>query len=161
MMKSSGTWYFVVSANFFDNHISPGLADRRSRDSDEDRVKKATRGRQGAAGAATTKNTVIYKSDKSTEEVKVFLQRERDAAVATNPTYDAEGKCTTEFTTKATYRIITVNIAGDASSRSPSDVTTVEQAFKFSIAKYPDKKVRIVHFAGAATAAASGGRERK
>lgn len=142
MASHRDTWYYMVSANFYTNHVGEDFVGRANQKAAQQSVSamKGVRGRQGAQGAKTTRSTMVYSPTK--EAIKILLNAELQAKKATfdRAAKDGDGFLAGHFTTTARYSIVTTELSGAEEC--------VEAQFEYGVAKFPDGRYRITHFAG-------------
>jgi hypothetical protein len=148
MSSQNNTWYYMVSANFYTNHVgevtvsSGKSAKKKDADAYEkqlDEAMKGVRGRQGAKGAKTSVSTMIFAP---AEALKIALIKELSTRKKQyeDAGRDNEGRVKVEFTTADSYTLLTAELNGE--------VQVVSSRFEYGVCFYPDKKFRITHFAG-------------
>lgn len=142
MHSPKETWYYMVSANFYTNHVGEDFAGRANQKAAQQSTAamKGVRGRQGAAGATTNRSTMVYSATK--DSLKMMLNAEIRSRLAEwkSAVRDGEGRLAGHYTTSAAYSIVTSELTGEE--------TAVEARFEYGVACYPDGRYRIVHFAG-------------
>jgi len=142
MLKSMGTFYYMVSANFYTNHVGEDFGGRKNKKlaKQSESAQKGVRGRQGAAGAATNRSSMIFAP--TLDGLRLMLNAELQDKRATFRTTakDGDGRLDGHFTTSERYSILTAELSGAEA--------LVDAQFDYGVALYPDERYRIVHFVG-------------
>ena len=146
MSQKGDTWYYMVSANFYTNHVgSDARLGRSSQIATQQSTEayKGVRGRQGAKGAKTSLSSMLFaaKGEALKQMINAELKAANAAYVAAGK--DADGHVHGEFTSQQSYNILTAFLDGTEE--------TVAARFRYGVCYYPDKRYRITHYAGLAT----------
>ena len=142
MASSRDSWYYLVSANFYTNHVGEDFGGRATKRAAQQSgaAAKGVKGRQGAAGAATNRSSMIFSTTKDGLKLLMNAEWKDKGATWKRAARDAEGRLTGHFTTKSSYQIVTSELDGTEK--------TVDAQFEYGVAVYPDGRYRIVHFVG-------------